>query len=108
MSKYSKLYALACKADKKGFTLSREVEGATFGLRMDGFPAAVTPKGTAELAESVGAKVTVSVQVGAAKGKGSGVLASRAAGEFAREITAEGDVKQAAALPARNGELAAA
>src|SRR4051794_23137263 len=95
MSKLSKLYALAAKAEKRTFAVKREAEGVTFTVRMDGFPSSLTAAATTELAEKVGGRVCVTVPVGMAGGRGTGVLGPKVGGDMMREMTTDAETEPA-------------
>src|SRR4051794_16962179 len=67
-SKYQRLFALAGKAERKTFTAKRETEEGTVALKMDGFPPTLDASGVAKHATQVGAKVSGTVNLGAAVG----------------------------------------
>jgi hypothetical protein len=87
-TKFQRLYALAGKAERKGFTIKRDTEEGTFALRCDGFPTALTVGAVAKLAEN-GGKVSGTVAVGAATGRFTGVVLGTTASEMVNEMAAE-------------------
>jgi hypothetical protein len=87
-TKFTRLYALAGKAERKGFSLRRDTEEGTFGMRFDGWPSSLTPASVAKLAEN-GAKVQVKSNVGSAGGTGTGVVLGQTAVEMVSEMVSE-------------------
>ena len=89
-TKFQRLYALAGKAEKRGFTLRRTFDGeGTIALRIDGPLPQLTPEGVAKLAAEHGAKEKGSVPIGAAEGGWTAVLVGKHASETVSELTAE-------------------
>jgi hypothetical protein len=87
-TKWSRLYALAGRAERRGFTLRRKTEEGTVSVKLDGFPTALTPGAVAKLAEN-GGKLSGTVAVGAATGTFSGVVLGTTASELVTEMTAD-------------------
>jgi hypothetical protein len=87
-TKFTRLYALAGRAERKGFTLKRDTEEGTFALKFDGFPAALTASAVGKLAEN-GGKLAGTVAVGAATGRFTGVVLGTTASEMVAEMTAD-------------------
>jgi hypothetical protein len=88
--KFGRLYALLGKAQRQTFTLTREVDGGTFRLRVDGgLPATLDAAGVGKLAAEKGGRATVSADIGAAGGRGGGVVTGATAAEMVADMTAE-------------------
>lgn len=87
-TKFSRLWALAGRAERKGFTLKRDSEEGSFALRFDGYPSALSASAVAKLAEN-GGKVSGTVAVGAATGRFTGVVLGTTASEMVTEMTAD-------------------
>jgi hypothetical protein len=89
-TKFQRLYALAGKAEKKGFTLRRTFDGeGTIALRIDGPLPPLTPEGVAKLAADYGAKEKGNTPIGAAEGGWTAVLVGTHAAQTVAELTAE-------------------
>ena len=85
----SKLFALASKASKRTFNVRRKTEeGVQFGLKMEGFPSALTTEAVADLASTNGARLSIRATIGEAAGSGGGVIVGNHALEMVRLMAA--------------------
>ena len=90
VTRFQRLYALAGKAEKKGFTLRRTFDGeGTISLKIDGPLPPLTPDAVAELAREYGAKEKGSAPIGAAEGGWTAILVGAHAAQTVTEMTAE-------------------
>jgi hypothetical protein len=87
-TKFQRLYALAGRAERKGFALKRQTEEGAFLLKFDGYPSALTAAAVAKLAEN-GGKLAGTVVVGSAQGRFTGVVLGQTASEMVSEMVAE-------------------
>ena len=89
-TKADRLWAIMGRAQRKTFSLKREVaEGVTYNLKLDGMPATLDVKGVSALAANVGGKLAVKSDIGHAAGSGGGVVLGTTASEAVTEMTAE-------------------
>jgi hypothetical protein len=89
-NKTGKLFALANKfAERKSYSIRRETAEAVIGVKMDGFPTALTPTAVAKLASTNGVKLSIKSTVGEASGNATGTLSGKNASEFIDEMTTE-------------------